>query len=200
MSSNMKNLLKSLVTVNAGCGCGRPKLSDVYEPKPKSKASAPQNPKHCSSHDRNNALSAIENDDLTSTSFSFNNLDTLSSISTTLNSESEPDLPRPSKVMLSPCPKIVDSITVVKDSNDPYQDFRHSMLQMIMEKQLYSKHDLQELLQCFLELNSPCHHDVIVKAFTEIWDQLVISKEINVTVQQEEPCVVHGEKHGSSSS
>ncbi|XWS28525.1 hypothetical protein CRYUN_Cryun25bG0077300 [Craigia yunnanensis] len=200
MSANKKNLLKTLLTSTAGCGCGRPKFSDVYEPKPKpkpkSKTSAPQNPKPCSSsssHDRNNALSAMENDDLTSTSFSFNNIDTISS-STTLNSESEPDLPRPSKVMLSPCPKTIDSIAVVKDSNDPYQDFRHSMLQMIIEKQIYSKDDLQELLQCFLELNSPCHHDVIVKAFMEIWNQ-VISKEI-FTVQ-EKPCVVHGEKHGS---
>ncbi|XVE79180.1 hypothetical protein DITRI_Ditri14bG0037300 [Diplodiscus trichospermus] len=186
MSSNRKNLFKTLITSNAGCGCSRPKHSDVYEPKRKSKTSATQN-------DRNNALSAMENDDLTSTSFSFNNIDTLSS-STTLNSESEPDLPRASKVMLSPCPKIINSIAEVKDSNDPYRDFRHSMLQMIIEKQIYSKDDLQELLQCFLELNSPCHHDVIVKAFMEIWNQ-VISKDI-LTVQ-EEPCVVHGEKHGS---
>ncbi|XP_022753741.1 transcription repressor OFP6-like [Durio zibethinus] len=195
MSSNKKNLLKTLLTANAGCGCGRQNLSDVYEPKPKSKTSAPQILKpssSSSSHDRNVAVSAMENDDLTSTSFSFNNIDTISS-STTLNSESEPDLSRPSKVMLSPCPKIIDSIAVVKDSNDPYQDFRHSMIQMIMEKQLYTKDDLRELLQCFLELNSPCHHDVIVKAFMEIWNQ-VISKEI-VTVL-EEPCVVHGEKHG----
>ncbi|XWS71427.1 hypothetical protein CRYUN_Cryun03dG0137100 [Craigia yunnanensis] len=197
MYSDKKNLLKTLLTANAGCGCGRPNLSDVYEPKPKpkSKTSAPQNPKLCSSssaYDKNNTLSAMENDDLTSTSFSFN-VDTISSI--TLNSESEPDLPRPSKVMPSPCPKIIDCIAVVKDSNDPHQDFRHSMLQMIMDKQIYSKDDLQELLQCFLELNLPCHHDVIVKAFMEIWNQ-VISKEI-VTVQDQEPCVVHGVKHGS---
>ncbi|XWS73855.1 hypothetical protein CRYUN_Cryun02cG0165100 [Craigia yunnanensis] len=97
--------------------------------------------------------------------------------------------------MLSPCPKTIDNIAVVKNSNDPYQDFRHSMLQMIMEKQIYSKDDLQKLLQCFLELNLPCHHDVIVKAFMEIWNQ-VISKEI-VTVLDQKLCVVHGEKHGS---
>ncbi|XVF19653.1 hypothetical protein REPUB_Repub11eG0129400 [Reevesia pubescens] len=202
MSSNKKNLLKTLLTANAGsCGCGRRKLIyDVYEPKPKSKTSAPPqiNPKLCCSSsnfsDKNKAFSATKNVDLTSTSFSFN-IDTISS-STTLNSESEPDLPRPSKVMVSPCPKIIDSIAVVKDSNDPFQDFRHSMLQMIMEKQIYSNDHLQELLQCFLELNSPCHHDVIVKAFMEIWNQ-VISKEIFVTVQDQEPCLVHGQKHGS---
>ncbi|XVF05099.1 hypothetical protein REPUB_Repub05bG0142200 [Reevesia pubescens] len=205
MSSNKKNLLKTRLTTNAGsCGCGRPKLSDVYEPKPKPKPKSKtfefQNSKLCSSsgsHDKNSAILAMANDDLTSTSFSFNNIDTISS-TTTLNYESEPDLPRPSKVMLNPCPKIIDSIAVVKDSNDPFQDFRHSMLQMIMEKQIYSKDDLQELLQCFLELNSPCHHAVIVKAFMEIWNQ-VISKEITVTVQDQEQGqgVVHGEKHGS---
>lgn len=69
--------------------------------------------------------------------------------------------------------KIFSSIAVEKDSDDPYQDFRHSMLQMIIKKEIYSKDDLQELLNCFLQLNSPCHHDVIIKAFKEIWDEVV---------------------------
>ncbi|KAF2321586.1 hypothetical protein GH714_000519 [Hevea brasiliensis] len=73
--------------------------------------------------------------------------------------------------------KIVNSVAVVKDSNDPYQDFRHSMLQMIFEKEIYSKDDLQELLNCFLELNSPYHHGLIIEAFTEIWNE-VISKKL----------------------
>ncbi|KAK8336353.1 hypothetical protein V6Z11_A09G117100 [Gossypium hirsutum] len=158
MSSNKKNLFKSLLTVNAGCGCSKPKLSDAYEPKPKSKSSsAPRSP-------INNALPTIENDDLTSTSFSFNNEDT---------------------------------IAVVKDSDDPYKDFRHSMLQMIVEKRIYSKHDLEELLQCFLELNSPCHHDVIIKAFMEIRKR-VLPDEIVIALQDQEPSFVHGgEKPGS---
>ncbi|KAJ6927719.1 hypothetical protein NC651_011670 [Populus alba x Populus x berolinensis] len=39
MSSKKKNLLQSILTPKAGsgCGCGRPKLSDVYEPAPKPK-------------------------------------------------------------------------------------------------------------------------------------------------------------------
>ncbi|XVF46977.1 hypothetical protein PTKIN_Ptkin03bG0072100 [Pterospermum kingtungense] len=188
MSSNKKNLLiRTLLTANARCGCGWPKLSDVYEPKPKpkSKTSATPNPKLCSSsssyeNSNKNVLSAMENNDLTSTtSFSFSfDIDTISNTTTDLNTESEHgDLSRPpSKAMVSPCPKIVDSIAVVKDSNDPYQDFRHSMLQMIMEKQIYSKHDLQQLLQGFLELNSPCHHDVIVKAFMEICNQVMFTE------------------------
>ncbi|OMO96300.1 hypothetical protein CCACVL1_05009 [Corchorus capsularis] len=214
MSSNKKNLLKTLLTGNAGsCGCGRPKLSDVYEPKPKSKISATtttttttQNPKLSDQNINNNIISlsaAMENDDLTSTSLSYN-IDTTITSSSTLNSESEPDLPRvlPSNskvMMLSPCPKITDSIAVVKVSNDPYHDFRHSMLQMILEKQIFSKTDLQELLQCFLELNAPCQHDVIVKAFMEIWNQVMVTAQQQQQQQQEEeeePCnfVVHGEK------
>ncbi|OMO83172.1 hypothetical protein COLO4_22650 [Corchorus olitorius] len=136
----------------------------------------------------------MENDDLTSTSLSYN-IDTTITSSSTLNSEAEPDFPKvPSKVMmLSPCPKITDSIAVVKVSNDPYHDFRHSMLQMILEKQIFSKTDLQELLQCFLELNAPCQHDVIVKAFMEIWNQVMVTAQQQ---QEEEPAcfVVHGEK------
>ncbi|KAJ6698391.1 TRANSCRIPTION REPRESSOR OFP6-LIKE [Salix purpurea] len=37
-----------------------------------------------------------------------------------------------------------ESVAVEKDSDDPYLDFRHSMLQMILEKQIYSKDDLMQ--------------------------------------------------------
>ncbi|KAF2307698.1 hypothetical protein GH714_030891 [Hevea brasiliensis] len=63
-----------------------------------------------------------------------------------------------------------ESLAVEKDSDDPYLDFRQSMLQMILEKEIYSKDDLRELLNCFLQLNSPYHHGIIVRAFTDIWD------------------------------
>ncbi|KAE8691734.1 Transcription repressor OFP6 [Hibiscus syriacus] len=178
MSSNKKKIWKTLFILNAGWGCSRPKLSDAYEPKPKT----PKPP-------RNPSNAPIEDDDLTSTSFSFNNIDTISSSSITdhLNSDSDlPDLqtfPKPN--LARHCYKIVDSIAVVKDSNDPYNDFRHSMLQMIVEKRIYSEDDLQELLRCFLELNSRCHHRLIVEAFTEIRDRIV-------TVADQEPCLVHG--------
>lgn len=63
-----------------------------------------------------------------------------------------------------------ESLAVEKESDDPYLDFRQSMLQMILEQEIYSKDDLRELLNCFLQLNSPYHHGIIVRAFTEIWD------------------------------
>ncbi|KAL8501091.1 hypothetical protein ACS0TY_020601 [Phlomoides rotata] len=72
------------------------------------------------------------------------------------------------------CGKIEDSFAVVKDSEDPYQDFQQSMLQMILEREIYSRSDLQQLLECYLQLNSPDHHDVIVRAFMEIWNGGVV--------------------------
>lgn len=160
-NNNKKNLLKTIgkaKVISCGCGCGKPKLSDVYEPTPKPKKASNEiishNPKPCSS-----------------TSSGYKNTSEDYTSITTRNSEYETDL-KVSKV-LSPCPKIVDSIAVVKDSNDPYGDFRHSMLQMIMEKEIYKKDDLKELLNCFLQLNSPSNHDVIVQAFTGVWNETV---------------------------
>ncbi|XP_038883195.1 transcription repressor OFP6-like [Benincasa hispida] len=65
-----------------------------------------------------------------------------------------------------------ESVAVEKDSDDPYLDFRHSMVQMILENEIYSKEDLRGLLRCFLQLNSPCHHGIIVRVFSEIWDSV----------------------------
>lgn len=68
--------------------------------------------------------------------------------------------------------KVKDTFAVVKRSSDPYSDFRTSMLEMIVEKQIFSPEDLENLLQCFLSLNSHHHHNIIVEVFTEIWEAL----------------------------
>ncbi|KAG6433890.1 hypothetical protein SASPL_105509 [Salvia splendens] len=64
------------------------------------------------------------------------------------------------------------SVAVEKESDDPYLDFRQSMLQMILEKDIYAKEELKHLLNCFLQLNSPYYHRTIVRAFTDIWNGL----------------------------
>lgn len=46
------------------------------------------------------------------------------------------------------------------------------MLQMILEQEIYSRDGLQELLHCFLKLNSPRYHAIIIRAFTAIWNGL----------------------------
>ncbi|EEF48258.1 conserved hypothetical protein [Ricinus communis] len=68
--------------------------------------------------------------------------------------------------------KVKDSFAVVKSSSDPYNDFRTSMVEMIVEKQIFSAKELEQLLQCFLSLNSSHHHRIILEVFTEIWEAL----------------------------
>ncbi|KAK4286320.1 hypothetical protein QN277_002890 [Acacia crassicarpa] len=64
--------------------------------------------------------------------------------------------------------KLSGSIAVEMKSENPYNDFKQSILQMIIDRDIYSTTDLRELLQCFLQLNLPCHHQLILKAFNQI--------------------------------
>lgn len=75
-------------------------------------------------------------------------------------------------VLPLPGGKVKDSFAVVKSSSDPYNDFRTSMVEMIVEKQIFAAKDLEQLLQCFLSLNSHHHHRIILEVFTEIWEAL----------------------------
>ncbi|CAI9093469.1 OLC1v1028971C1 [Oldenlandia corymbosa var. corymbosa] len=67
---------------------------------------------------------------------------------------------------------VEDSYAVEKSSSDPYGDFRTSMVEMIMEKQMFGAKDLRKLLDCFLSLNSSYYHNLIVEVFMEICDTL----------------------------
>ncbi|KAL2479755.1 Transcription repressor [Abeliophyllum distichum] len=67
---------------------------------------------------------------------------------------------------------VTDSLAVVKRSSDPYSDFRTSMVEMIVEKQIFTAKGLENLLQCFLSLNSYHHHRIIIQVFSEIWEAL----------------------------
>ncbi|MED6143364.1 hypothetical protein PIB30_005636 [Stylosanthes scabra] len=62
-----------------------------------------------------------------------------------------------------------DGFAVVKSSFDPQSDFRDSMLEMIIENNIRASKDLEDLLACYLSLNSTEFHDLIVKAFEQIW-------------------------------
>ncbi|KAF3645748.1 Transcription repressor OFP6 [Capsicum annuum] len=68
--------------------------------------------------------------------------------------------------------KVNESFAIVKKSADPYDDFKRSMMEMILEKEMFEAKDLEQLLLCFLSLNSRHYHAVIVEAFTEIWEEL----------------------------
>ncbi|GMI82512.1 ARABIDOPSIS THALIANA OVATE FAMILY PROTEIN 7, ovate family protein 7 [Hibiscus trionum] len=75
--------------------------------------------------------------------------------------------------------KVSESVAVITKSEDPYEDFKRSMLEMILEKQMFEAKDLEQLLQCFLSLNSSQHHEIIVEAFAEIWEALFCDYPMN---------------------
>ncbi|KAI3461719.1 hypothetical protein Pfo_018382 [Paulownia fortunei] len=62
-----------------------------------------------------------------------------------------------------------ESFAIVKASIDPERDFRDSMMEMIVENNIRASKDLEDLLACYLSLNSNQYHDLIIKAFEQIW-------------------------------
>ncbi|KAJ6952905.1 transcription repressor OFP4-like [Populus alba x Populus x berolinensis] len=62
-----------------------------------------------------------------------------------------------------------ESFAVVMSSVDPQRDFKNSMVEMIVENNIQDSKDLEELLACYLSLNSKKYHDFIIKAFEQIW-------------------------------
>ncbi|KAG6485351.1 hypothetical protein ZIOFF_053888 [Zingiber officinale] len=68
---------------------------------------------------------------------------------------------------------LAESLVVVKSSADPQKDFRESMVEMVMEKDLRRPKELEELLMCYLSLNSRKYHGIILKEFKKIWVALV---------------------------
>ncbi|XP_023544136.1 transcription repressor OFP5-like [Cucurbita pepo subsp. pepo] len=66
----------------------------------------------------------------------------------------------------------LESFAVVKSSFDPQQDFRDSMVEMIMERRISKAEELEELLACYLTLNSDQYHNLIIKVFRQVWFDL----------------------------
>ncbi|XP_059278595.1 transcription repressor OFP6-like isoform X2 [Lycium ferocissimum] len=161
MSTHRRKIILSNVTVKLSCSssCIRPKHSSIFHPKPRHKSTTFNHKKTPKTNYSN--YSSCSSWDTTTTTFSPHS-------DSTPNYESS-DF-KTSKAVQGFGRIGDESVAVEKDSDDPYLDFRQSMLQMILEKEIYSKDDLKELLNCFLQLNSPYYHGVIVRAFTEIWN------------------------------
>lgn len=68
--------------------------------------------------------------------------------------------------------RLSESLAVVKSSFDPQRDFRESMVEMIVENNMRESKDLEDLLACYLTLNSDEYHDLIIKVFKQIWFEL----------------------------
>lgn len=62
-----------------------------------------------------------------------------------------------------------ESFAVVKASFDPEKDFRESMMEMILENKIRDSKDLEDLLACYLSLNSDEYHHLIINVFEQIW-------------------------------
>ncbi|KAH0700279.1 hypothetical protein KY285_014531 [Solanum tuberosum] len=108
-----------------------------------------------------------------------------SSVSTSSDSE----LPARLSVFkkLIPCSvdgKVKESFAIVKKSQDPYEDFKRSMMEMILENEMFEKNELEQLLQCFLSLNGKHYHGVIVEAFSDIWETLFLGNNDNDRVRR----------------
>ncbi|KAL1567438.1 transcription repressor OFP2-like [Salvia divinorum] len=67
---------------------------------------------------------------------------------------------------------VFNSVVVVKSSLDPRTDFKDSMVAMILEKGIGHPDDLEDLLACYLTLNSNVYHDLIISVFTQVWVEL----------------------------
>ncbi|GER28460.1 ovate family protein [Striga asiatica] len=67
---------------------------------------------------------------------------------------------------------VFNDFAVVKNSFDPQRDFMDSMIEMIREKGIWRPEDLEELLACYLALNSDEYHGIIIKVFRKVWFEL----------------------------
>jgi len=72
----------------------------------------------------------------------------------------------------SPESKTAESFAIVLTSVDPERDFRESMAEMIVENKMKEQKDLEDLLACYLSLNSSEYHGIIIKAFKKTWFHL----------------------------
>ncbi|KAF0919272.1 hypothetical protein E2562_029036 [Oryza meyeriana var. granulata] len=61
------------------------------------------------------------------------------------------------------------AVAVEVESAAPYEDFRESMVAMVVEEEMYAWEELNALLHQFLTLNSPRHHALILHAFADLW-------------------------------
>ncbi|WOL11221.1 hypothetical protein Cni_G19983 [Canna indica] len=186
-SGRRRFLVRHPVVVDIGCGCRRPKLPSFFSFSQKLKP--PKTPSLLSS----STTTSHWETSFTATTATGANSSSPSRYDDYTSSSSPafypPETPKkaPARGQRKPSKKknksmasaaaarkgLVDgSVPVVKESSDPYLDFRDSMLQMIVEMEIYAWEDLRDLLHRFLALNSPGHHNLILRAFAEIWNGL----------------------------
>ncbi|CAK9139032.1 unnamed protein product [Ilex paraguariensis] len=66
------------------------------------------------------------------------------------------------------CGVFADSMCAVKYSTDPFSDIRESILEMIHIVGVQDWNDIEELVYCYIVLNSPEIHQFIAEAFLSL--------------------------------
>ncbi|XP_037417762.1 transcription repressor OFP3-like [Triticum dicoccoides] len=86
------------------------------------------------------------------------------------NSKREEDANAIKKMVVEEIGAIGVGMAVVKRSSNPYADFRSSMVEMVVERRIANVGKMEELLESYLSLNSPEHHQAIIAAFEDVWE------------------------------
>ncbi|KAF4399563.1 hypothetical protein G4B88_022646 [Cannabis sativa] len=71
--------------------------------------------------------------------------------------------------------KFVLMVAMEKCSNDIREDFRESMVEMIMANRIREPKDLRSLLNYYVSMNSDEYHGVILEIFHEVCSRLFLS-------------------------
>ncbi|XP_072999093.1 transcription repressor OFP8-like [Typha latifolia] len=183
-SRNRSFILRNPVVVDIGCNCRRTKLFSLFSSSSSSSSS---------SHSKSKSTT-LSSSTTTPTATAYNSSSWEASFTTNSLYEeySSPPPPPPSAVLNEGRLRTNrdqrrkkkkkknanggrvarESVAVAVESNEPYEDFRDSMVQMIVEKDIYAWDDLNDLLHEFLSLNSPRHHPLIIHAFADLWNGL----------------------------
>ncbi|KAJ7959469.1 Transcription repressor like [Quillaja saponaria] len=66
------------------------------------------------------------------------------------------------------CDIFAGSICMVKYSADPFLDMRESILEMIREAGIRDWYEMEELVYCYIALNSSDLHEIIEDAFLSL--------------------------------
>nr|DAD20376.1 TPA_asm: hypothetical protein HUJ06_021839 [Nelumbo nucifera] len=75
--------------------------------------------------------------------------------------------------------KCIIMVAMDKYSYDPREDFRESMVEMIITNQIEDPKDLRCLLNCYISMNSDEYRPVILQVFHEVCTNLFLSCKCN---------------------
>ncbi|KAH0849934.1 hypothetical protein HID58_095953 [Brassica napus] len=87
-------------------------------------------------------------------------------------------------------------VAVEKDSDDPYLDFRQSMLQMILENGDLLQDDLRELSQLLPLTQRALPHSIIIRAFSEYGKEFSLPPSNAVAASKSLRSSVIMDRHG----